>query len=99
MRQLNFGNFPLQFITNGKDGQECVCQAQKVLEGGCRWVQLRMKDAQDGEIEETAKEIKLHTDNYGATFIIDDKVDICKRPRLLHSHTRHEPRRRPQGAG
>lgn len=79
MRRLNFCNFPLQFITNGKDGQECACQAQKVLEGGCRWVQLRMKDARDGEIEETAKAIKLHTDNYGATFIIDDKVEICKR--------------------
>lgn len=79
MRQLNFCNFPLQFITNGKNGRECVSQAQNALEGGCRWVQLRMKDADDSEIEDTAKAIKLHTDNYGATLIIDDKVDICKR--------------------
>lgn len=79
MRQLNFSNFPLQFITNGKDGHECVSQAQKVLNGGCRWIQLRMKDAEDSEIENAAKEIKHHTDECGATFIIDDNVEICQR--------------------
>ena len=37
----------LQFITDGKDKQSIVSQTEKVLEGGCKWIQLRMKDAME----------------------------------------------------
>lgn len=79
MSALNFSNFALQFITHGPDAAECVRQARSVLDGGCRWVQLRMKDADDTEVEAAAREIKTLADSVGATLIIDDRVDVCRR--------------------
>ncbi len=75
---LNFYHFPLQFITNGCNGDECVEQAQRVIDGGCLWVQLRMKGASEDEVEKTAKAIKLITDKAEATLIIDDHVLVCQ---------------------
>lgn len=79
MSAVNYSNFALQFITNGRDGAECVLQARNVLEGGCRWVQLRMKDADEAEVEAAAREVKRLTDDAGATLIIDDHVGVCLR--------------------
>ena len=49
------------------------------LEGGCRWVQLRMKDASDEEVEAIAIKAKELCRQYGATFIIDDRVELVKK--------------------
>lgn len=76
---LNFHHFPLQFITNGRNGDECIEQAKRVIDGGCLWVQLRMKGASEDEVEKTAKAIKLITDKAEATLIIDDHVLVCQR--------------------
>lgn len=76
---LNFNHFPLQFITNGRNGDECVEQARKVIDGGCLWVQLRMKGTSEDEVEKTAKAIKIITDKAEATLIIDDHVLVCQR--------------------
>ena len=35
----------LQFITHHTDRYDEIAGTRAVLEGGCRWVQLRMKDA------------------------------------------------------
>ena len=51
---------------------------QLALEGGCRWIQLRMKDASDQELLETAKQAFDLCQKYGATFIIDDNVLAAK---------------------
>ncbi|MCM1111105.1 MAG: thiamine phosphate synthase [Clostridium sp.] len=48
----------LQFITDSDRRYSVAEQVQMVLEGGCRWIQLRMaEDASDEEIRETAREI------------------------------------------
>lgn len=72
-------HFGLQFITNGATGAESAEQARKALNGGCAWIQLRMKGAGEAEVEETAKEVKRLTDTFGATLIIDDHVEVARR--------------------
>ena len=45
------------------------------LQGGCRWIQLRMKNATEIEFLEAAKAIRKLCDEYEATFILDDHVE------------------------
>lgn len=40
----------LQYITNTDTKVPVVEQVRGVIAGGCRWVQIRMKDASDEEI-------------------------------------------------
>lgn len=47
------------------------------LEGGCRWIQLRMKDAGESEIERTALRLIPECRRRGAIFIIDDHVELA----------------------
>lgn len=76
---LNMAHFGLQFITNGATADESIEQARKVLNGGCMWVQLRMKGAAEADVEAAAHEVKRLTDAFGATLIIDDHVMVAKR--------------------
>ena len=69
----------LQFITHTNERYTYYTSAQIVLEGGCRWVQLRMKDAGDDEILSVAQPLRTLCDKYRATFILDDKVHLVKR--------------------
>lgn len=68
----------LQYITNTKCGKSIPDQVKAVLEGGCRWIQLRMKEATHDEVMEMAKRIKPMTDEKEAFLIINDYVDICR---------------------
>lgn len=64
--------FQLQFITNPMQGFPPAKQAEMVLRGGCRWVQLRMKEADPSEVEAEARDICRLCRDCGATFIVDD---------------------------
>lgn len=68
----------LQYITNTACGKSIPEQVKAVLAGGCRWIQLRMKDAGHDEVMEMAKTIKPLTDEKEAFLIINDYVDICR---------------------
>ena len=46
----------LQFITHHTDRRDEIDGTRAVLEGGCRWVQLRMKEAADDEFLRTGRE-------------------------------------------
>lgn len=48
------------------------------LEGGCKWVQLRMKGADYETLHNTALEVQKMCKEAGATFIIDDNVELVK---------------------
>ena len=48
------------------------------LEGGCRWVQLRMKNADADEILKVGRELRQMCDRVDATMIIDDHVELVK---------------------
>ncbi len=68
----------VQFITHCTGRYSYVESARLALEGGCRWIQLRMKNSTPNEIYAAAKEVKSMCEKHHATFIIDDCVDIAK---------------------
>lgn len=72
-------NHRLQFITHHNDLYSYVDSARIALEGGCRWVQLRMKDVSPQLLEEIALIVQKMCRSYGATFIIDDDVELVAR--------------------
>ena len=71
-------NFCLQFISHHYGDISYLDSIRLALEGGCRWVQLRMKDTPDDVLLATALEAKKICRMFGATFIIDDNVAIVK---------------------
>lgn len=68
----------LQFITHNTEKYNTIEGAKLALEGGCRWIQLRMKDSSEDEIFRAGFIIQQLCFKYGATLIIDDHVSICK---------------------
>jgi len=68
----------VQFITHTSARYTYADSARLALAGGCRWIQLRMKDAQREEIIATAAEILPLCREVGATFILDDHVELVE---------------------
>lgn len=68
----------VQFITHTSARYTYADSARLALAGGCRWIQLRMKDAQREEIIATATEILPLCREVGATFILDDHVELVE---------------------
>lgn len=48
------------------------------LDGGCRWVQLRMKEAAEVDFRRIGPEVRKCCEPYNATFIVDDHVEIAR---------------------
>lgn len=69
---------PLQFITHHTERYSYLDSARMALEGGCKWIQLRMKDADKKELKETALKVQEMCKQHEATFIIDDHVELVK---------------------
>lgn len=68
----------LQFISHYTERYSYLDSIRLALQGGCRWIQLRMKDATDDEVRPIAIEAQQLCREYGATFIIDDRVALVK---------------------
>lgn len=68
----------LQFITHYYREIGYLDSVRIALAGGCRWVQLRMKEASVDEIRPVALETQRLCKEAGATFIIDDHVQLVK---------------------
>lgn len=68
----------IQFISHFNDKYSYIDSIRIALEGGCRWVQLRMKDATEEEFIRNAQEARKLCDQYQATFIIDDHVELVR---------------------
>lgn len=78
--------FRLQFISHpGADGS-VTDGVRRVLEGGCRWVQLRHKDASIDTLRDEGRVCRDLCSRYNATFIIDDHVELV---RELHADGVH----------
>lgn len=71
-------NVRMQFISHFTDQYDYLDSIAMALEGGCRWVQLRMKDATPEEILPIALEAQKLCKAKDATFIIDDHVALVK---------------------
>ena len=76
----------LQFISHYTERYSYLDSIRLALEGGCRWVQLRMKDATDDEVRPIAMAAQQMCREAGATFIIDDRVELV---RELHADGVH----------
>lgn len=68
----------IQYISNSNAKYSHLQGIRLALAGGCRWIQLRMKDCTDDEIIPVAKQVKELCREYGAKFVIDDNVEIAK---------------------
>lgn len=68
----------LQFITHYTDKISYLDSVRLALQGGCKWVQLRMKDASIDEIRPIALQAQELCREANATFIIDDHVALVK---------------------
>ena len=68
----------IQFISHYTDQYSYLDSIRLALEGGCRWVQLRMKDASIHDFLSIGKEVRRLCDSYQATFILDDHVELVR---------------------
>ena len=68
----------IQFITHETETVGYVEGARMALEGGCRWIQLRMKDASYDEVRKAAAEIQPMCKAHDAIFLLDDRVELAK---------------------
>lgn len=68
----------LQFITHYTEHIDYLQSAMLALQGGCKWVQLRMKYATDDEICIVATQLREACHRYNAKLILDDKVHLVK---------------------
>lgn len=66
----------LQFITHRTDRHDEIAGTRAVLAGGCRWVQLRMKEASTEELLRVGREVARLCREAGAAFILDDRADL-----------------------
>lgn len=66
----------LQFITNESDKYSIAEEVQMAIEGGCRWIQLRMKEATDLEVRNVALELIPMCQETDTFLIIDDRVEV-----------------------
>lgn len=66
----------LQFITHESDKYSIAEEVQMAIEGGCRWIQLRMKEASDEEVREVALSLIPMCRDTDTFLIIDDLVNV-----------------------
>lgn len=76
----------LQFISHYTDRYSYLDSIRMALDGGCQWVQLRMKGVTDTEMRPVAREAQRMCREAGATFIIDDHVALVKELRADGVH-------------
>jgi len=68
----------IQFITHYTERYSYLDSVRLALAGGCRWIQLRVKEATVDELLPMALEAQRLCREAGATFIIDDHVALVK---------------------
>lgn len=66
----------IQFISHSNERYSYLDGIRLSLEGGCKWVQLRMKDAPDEQVAQLGVQARELCDRYGAKLILDDRVNL-----------------------
>ena len=69
----------LQFITHQTERYSYLDSARMALEGGCKWIQLRMKEAPLDDVERVALELKPLCKQHDALLVLDDHVELTKK--------------------
>ena len=70
--------FRFQFITHCTDKYDYYQSAEMALQGGCKWIQLRIKNKPVDEIKPIALRLKTLCKLHNAVFLLDDHVELCK---------------------
>jgi len=76
----------LQYISQGRTATEQLQGIQFVLDAGLKWIQLRCKDFTNDAYLDLGLEVQQRCKVYGATLIINDRVDLS---RQLHADGLH----------
>lgn len=70
---------PVQFITHHTDTISYEESAMLALQGGCKWIQLRVKEGSDDDLLPLAQRLRSACTEHEATFIIDDRVTLAQK--------------------
>lgn len=76
----------LQFITNSDSQINVVDQIKGAIAGGCRWIQVNMKDAYVDEIKCVINEVKPLCQESESILILSDRVELVKELELDGVH-------------
>lgn len=68
----------LQYISQGKEVSSQLYNIQAALDAGCKWIQLRYKQADEPSMFSLAVAVKKLCDHYKAILIINDFVSIAR---------------------
>lgn len=68
----------IQYISQGATIEEQIQNCEHVLQAGCKWIQVRFKKANPADFRTVAKKVKELCQKKGATFIINDHIDVAK---------------------
>ncbi len=71
--------FSLQYITNGATPYEVEAEVQSALAGGCRWIQVRMKEADEATVIEAIGRVKPYCREAKAILLVDDRVGLVNK--------------------
>ena len=77
MTKENLTQLRLQFLTNATERYDELDEVAMALDGGCRWIQLRMKDADDDKVIAVGRAAARLCHARGSVLIIDDRVAFC----------------------
>lgn len=77
-RKINMDAFRLQFITHPVTDRSVGEETEEALAGGCRWVQLRHKNADTETLIREGRTVADLCREAGAIFIVDDRVDLVE---------------------
>lgn len=75
---MNNDNVGFQFITSNSDRETALLEAESLLKGGGRWIQLRLKERPETEIIETGRALLPLIRSYGGTLIVNDHPHLAK---------------------
>ena len=76
----------LQFITHPCSRYSVAEEIRMVIDGGCRWVQIRMKEASDNEVRRVAEEVIPLCQETGTILVLDDRVELTMELRVHGVH-------------
>ncbi|MCC9041858.1 thiamine phosphate synthase [Myroides sp. M-43] len=68
----------IQYISHGDTPQEQLYHIETVLGAGQQWIQYRFKNTTNTTLWQTAEQVKKLCEQYQATLIINDHVDLAK---------------------
>jgi thiamine-phosphate pyrophosphorylase len=69
----------LQYISQGNSIKEQYENIHRVLDAGCTWIQLRVKDESFDDLITLAEKTQKLCARYRATFIVNDYVKVAER--------------------